>query len=384
MALEGSLQDFGLAEILQLIYHQKKTGILTMRNSSSEASVMFEKGLVVKADISNSEGLDKIGEVLLRSGKISEDQLKQALITQGRINEKIGVILVTMGALLTEDLIKALGLHVREAVLSLFKWKEGRYSFEPSEISYQREYWLPINTEFLIMDGVRRIDEWPYIAKTIPNLDLIFEKNPQYSDNIRVVKTGDGSVEEANGESSQEGGIQVTHDEMNVYNLVDGRQDVRNLVEVANLGEFETCKALSNLLTSGLILQKFDSEPQLDEGEKIKDVVHALPRNRGRHLVSGIIIVACLLFWVFSLDRLSGTITQLKGIAQLYEELGKPNLLNRLRFSILTYFYRNHHLPDSLEALIRNGYMGPDSAKGLRGSGVIYEPDNEGGRFILR
>ena len=36
MALEGSLKDFGLADIFQLIYVQKKTGTLKMKNASKD------------------------------------------------------------------------------------------------------------------------------------------------------------------------------------------------------------------------------------------------------------------------------------------------------------------------------------------------------------
>jgi Domain of unknown function (DUF4388) len=384
MALEGSLKDFGLSDILQLIYHQKKTGTLIMRNSLSEASVIFDKGLIVTADISNTQGLDKIGEVLLRSGKITEDQLKQALITQRSTNDKIGVILVAMGAVLTEDLIKALGFQTREAVLSLFKWKEGRYSFEPSDISYQREYWLPINTEYLIMEGVRRIDEWPYIVKTIPSLDLVFEKNPQNSNKITVVTGADGTTESLNEESSQEVGIQITRDETNLYNLIDGQQDVRTLIEVANLGEFETCKALSNLLTSGLILQKTVSELSIAQEVDRKPVDVAISRNRGRQLINGSIILACFLFWGLNLDRLAGTLAQSNKIAESYTGMTKTNLLNRMSFSVETYYYQKEHLPESLESLVQDGYTSADSVKLLSGIGVKYEPDNERGTFILR
>lgn len=402
MALEGSLQDFGLADILQLIYHQKKTGTLTMKNSSAEGTVLFENGLVVMADISNTEGLDKIGEVLLRSGKIVEDQLKQALITQRRTKEKIGVILVTMGAISTEDLIKALGLHAKEAVLSLFKWKEGRYIFELSDISYHREYWLPINTEYLVMEGVRRIDEWPNIEKKIPHLDLVFEKNKKKSDKISVARTGEESSEAMPEGSNGEEGFRITQEEMIVYNLVDGRKDVRHMVEVANIGEFETCKALSNLLTAGLIFKKPFVEPQRAEGEKIEEIGQAIDRKTGGRLISGFIITACLLFWGSGLDQLIEGLQQPKEVMVFYHQLESFNKVKRVGFSIMTYFFRYNRLPESLEVLIRGYSQAPgDFARerafrhralesaaaswnaGLSGRDVLYEPNNEMGTFVI-
>ena len=308
MALEGSLKDFGLADIFQLIYIQKKTGTLKMKNASREAKVLFENGLIVTADSSNQEGMNKIGEVLLRSGHISQDQLKDALVTQRQTNEKVGVILVEAGAVAKEDLKKALGLHVKEAVFSLFQWKEGRYSFEPSDISYQRDYWSPINTEFLIMEGVRRIDEWPYIEKKVPSLDLVFETIKENTDQVRVAKSEEESLDEMFGESKKEEGIQITQEEMTVYKLIDGQQDVRQLIEVANLGEFETCKALSNLLTAGLIVQKSSVVPQKAETKKVGGARRVLPRLTVRQVMSGVVILACLAFLGYSTGKLIKTV----------------------------------------------------------------------------
>ena len=52
MALEGTIRDFGLADIFQLIGLQKKTGVLTVRGEAGNlVTVSFEKGTVVFADI---------------------------------------------------------------------------------------------------------------------------------------------------------------------------------------------------------------------------------------------------------------------------------------------------------------------------------------------
>jgi hypothetical protein len=290
MALEGSLKDFGLADIFQLIYLQKKTGILTMKNDSAEAKVLFENGLVVKAETSNLEGLNKIGQILARSNKITEEQLKEALSNQGKSKNKLGEILIEMGAIQKEDLVKALGIHVREAVLNLFKWKEGRYSFEPSEISIERDYWIPLNTEFLIMEGVRRIDEWPFIEKKIPNLEIIFEKNNEIPEGLRIVKAEEDPTINMVTENESDKGIRITQEEKNLFDLVDGQKDVRQLIEIGNMGEFETCKTLSNLLTAGLIIQKFAIEQPKMESEKPITLNVRVPWINTRQLVSGLFI----------------------------------------------------------------------------------------------
>ncbi|HLG25575.1 MAG TPA: DUF4388 domain-containing protein [Candidatus Gracilibacteria bacterium] len=383
MALEGSLKDFGLADIFQLIYVQKKTGSLTMKNASTEARVLFENGLVVSADTAQLEGLNKIGEVLLRSGKISEDQLKEALLTQRRTKEKIGIILVEMGAIAKDDLIKALGLHVKEAVFSLFQWKEGRYSFEPADISYQRDYWLPINTEFLIMEGVRRIDEWPYIEKKIPSLCLIFEKVKGNEDKVKIAKSEEDSLDEMFGDPKKEDGIHISQEEMTVFNLVNGQQDVRHLIETSNLGEFETCKALSNLLTAELIAQSAISETEGVHSQPPVKAHFRWPILTLRHFISAAFIISCISLFGFASNRFIATARQAGEMAEIYHNLKTSNLINQVSYTLISVYYRNKTLPDSLKSMNQNGSVPSGLETALKDGEVLYEPDDNGGLFRL-
>ena len=56
MALEGTIKDFGLPDIFQLIGLQRKTGLLTLKNEKENVTVTFENGMVVMAD-SNTKRL---------------------------------------------------------------------------------------------------------------------------------------------------------------------------------------------------------------------------------------------------------------------------------------------------------------------------------------
>jgi hypothetical protein len=46
MALEGLLQEFGLADILQLIYFQKKTGVLNIVGKLDNIDLGFVDGFI--------------------------------------------------------------------------------------------------------------------------------------------------------------------------------------------------------------------------------------------------------------------------------------------------------------------------------------------------
>jgi len=58
MALEGTLKDFSLTEIFQLLSYQQKSGVLTIKTNEEEIRVTFLKGAITSAD-SDTSPLDQ-------------------------------------------------------------------------------------------------------------------------------------------------------------------------------------------------------------------------------------------------------------------------------------------------------------------------------------
>src|SRR5437870_11593907 len=94
MALEGSIKDFSLADIFQLIGIQRKTGVLTLQRKDEEVNVSFLNGLVVNADSRSKRLDDRLGTVLVKTGRLSPESLKKALKLQKDTLKKVGHILV--------------------------------------------------------------------------------------------------------------------------------------------------------------------------------------------------------------------------------------------------------------------------------------------------
>src|ERR1035437_2218908 len=71
MALEGTLRDFSLADILQLISLQHKTGLLTVRGSADTVTLGFLDGMMVSAE-SSAQRLDtRLGTVLVKTRRLT-------------------------------------------------------------------------------------------------------------------------------------------------------------------------------------------------------------------------------------------------------------------------------------------------------------------------
>ena len=49
VGLSGNLQDFGLADVFQLIGQQRKTGVLELSSRKLRVQIVFDRGAVVSA-----------------------------------------------------------------------------------------------------------------------------------------------------------------------------------------------------------------------------------------------------------------------------------------------------------------------------------------------
>jgi hypothetical protein len=262
MALEGTLRDFSLADIFQLIGLQRKTGVLTLRGKDDTVTVTFLDGKVVGADSLNRRLENRLGSVLMKSGTLTQDQLSRALEIQRETLQRLGFILTHYGIISADSLKQAIQLQILQIVYRLFRWKDGDYHFsQETTIEYDRDNVVPITAESILMEGARMIDEWPIIEKRIRSYDQVFRK--KLTDQEIVVVGADEADEiDFDGEASHVrrrrpalagDKIRISREEKAIYDLVDGTMTVGDIVEVSRLAEFDANKSLYELLTRDLI-----------------------------------------------------------------------------------------------------------------------------------
>ena len=70
MALEGTLRDFSLADIFQLIGLQRKTGVLIVEGEDDTVTISFLGGQVVAAESAVRRLENRLGNLLLRAGYV--------------------------------------------------------------------------------------------------------------------------------------------------------------------------------------------------------------------------------------------------------------------------------------------------------------------------
>jgi tetratricopeptide (TPR) repeat protein len=229
VAIKGSLKEASLADVLQLLALGRKTGCLTVTDRTNLGYVYFDSGQISYASIVNR--LDRLGDILLKSGRITTEQLQDGIGRQSRQREqRLGEILVSQGAISPDELGHFMRMQIEEAVYTLFTWNQGTFTFEADVVPGERDFQVRISPQSLLLEGARRVDEWSLIEKKIPSFDLIFALDRERLDSSDV---------------------RLTPEQRRLVPLVDGQRSASQLVEESGLVQFEVGKALYGLVAAG-------------------------------------------------------------------------------------------------------------------------------------
>lgn len=229
--LEGDLSRIALPDVLGFVSMVRGTGRLVMRNENLERTMVWKDGEIVFAQSNSPE--HSLGLFLLRNGKITQEQYEES---RQKISPTMrhGKVLVQMGAISPKDLWWGVKNQALEIIYSLFNWDSGRFSFyESTEDLTSEKIVLQLNASTIIMEGVRRIDETARIREKITGPELVFAKVGGVAPDFDELDMNEAEIE--------------------IYNNIDGRLSVRDLIGKSELTEFEVTRILFQLLSARLI-----------------------------------------------------------------------------------------------------------------------------------
>jgi len=228
MALEGSIKDFGVADILQLISQQQKTGILLVERQDASSEVYFSNGEITETR--SGRQMARLEEILVKGNLISPENLKSAAERQKETFEYLGQILLKDG-LITKDVLEHIIVtQIYETFYDILQWREGKYRFITQNIKVDSTLTTVPRLESILLDVLRMIDEWPDIKSIIRSFSMVFARVPEHT---------------------QEG---LDADELLVYSLIDDKKTVQEIIDGCILGKFAACKILVGLLEHGYIM----------------------------------------------------------------------------------------------------------------------------------
>ena len=225
----GRLADHEFAELVHEVHGRRWTGLLTLNHMGVERSVRIQEGRLVFASSSSAD--DRLGELLLRRGRITLDQYVEA--GRGvRKGKRLGTVLVEMGALDARELVKVVVDHTQEIIYGAFQWTEGLYHFtetpDPAEPIVLR-----LSTPDIILEGIRRIDRWSRIERAVGTLETRYERAEGYEALLKQMT--------------------LSPDKLAILTTLIGVQDLGTICRRSAIPHFEVCRTLWAFRVIGVV-----------------------------------------------------------------------------------------------------------------------------------
>lgn len=357
MALQGDIKDFSVVDILQLLYQQQKSGILTISEKDNQVEVLFDRGQIVSANIKRRTEQENLGEMLVKANLISRKQLANALETQKETLRKLGDILIESGFISIVDLRHFLKLQTHETIFKLLSWKRGNYYFNQRLINYDKKAIEPINTEHFLMDSLRMIDELPDLKKRIYSYNLVLEKMPGADEEIGIwrvqeqTEVSDEHAMFAEEKKPNRNEKVITVEEQKVFHLVDGTKTVKDIINIGRLGEFETIKALGSLMEKQLIDISFEVEEQKDVAAPV-----SIQTTLFKGVFFGIFFILIVILF-FSYPRIVSNFSIATETRESFNLSQTMAIKDTITYPLSTFYLLNGRYPDDLDELSSSGYL---------------------------
>jgi len=233
MPIEGSLREFALHDIFQLLHLSRKTGELRVLREPSgmRGAVIFNGGAVVDADVDGNT--PRLGYMLLNAGKITKTDLSRAdEIRSFDTNRSWTEVFQSLGVVEPADLEKYSKFQVEEFIYEILDWQDGHFSFGERTVGEAEcVTWIPV--ESLLMEGARRADELSALPTIIDS--------PHAVPRLSEPEGSDGEI------------LDLSPEEWEVIGQIDGVADVKSLAWTLGRSEFDVSKVISMLAQKGLI-----------------------------------------------------------------------------------------------------------------------------------
>ncbi len=226
MSLQGQIEEMGLGAVIQTLSLNHYRGTLRIETEDAGSQFFFiSEGEIVLVRQVAREPV-RLGDLLIRAGKISEADLEEALSQQKELGLRLGEALVHLGKTTQAEIEAAVRHKFEEEFLDLFLLDRGHFEFifglTPEALFGPEEKLerVTLSTSGLMMEAMRRLDEWQGMIQGLGSFDTIYRNR---------VSTISAEVTEYQFENVN----LPASARSRIYELLDGTRSLREVIGLA-------------------------------------------------------------------------------------------------------------------------------------------------------
>lgn len=213
-----------LPDIFNFLHMAQLEGTLEVLGGTTRRTLYFKRGQVISAASSLAE--DRLGALLVRFGLVTEEQLVAAA-KEATPQRRLGQVLVESGLMTSHDLFEGVKRQAEEIFFAVLLARDGVFYFSRPRGDEQLPAKVQLDTQALLLDGLRRMDEMSYFRAKIQSSAVV------------LVARQDAPAAAAEGAAGQ------------LLQHVDGHKSLAELARLTHLGEFAATKAAYELVQTG-------------------------------------------------------------------------------------------------------------------------------------
>ena len=226
MGVSGNLKSMLPGDLLQWLSLGQKTGTLVVARRAVEKKIFFKQGRVISS--ASNDPREYLGQFLMSHGFLNEEELRKAMEVQQQSGILLGKILVTIGLIEEKDLQRLMRIKAEEEIYDIFLWEDGEFHFVDDELPQMQMIPLKIDVTGIIMEGTRRVDEWPRVREVVEHDGVvpIMEKPVEPAADLE----------------------EVQH---TVVKAIDGKRNIAQIMLESRAPSFVVCSTVYQLVREG-------------------------------------------------------------------------------------------------------------------------------------
>jgi DNA-binding response OmpR family regulator len=259
VALTGDIEIIPIGAALQLLQIEAQSGLLMVTDGKTVVTIAMRSGLIDLVQARGAGSEFRLGRYFVEHGLVTPEDIDRLLRdntptappppqdsgarpppreespTSSR--KLLGDLLVDSGRVTRDQLREALARQSSELVYEILRWPRGRFEFlrEPvPALAESAQLGLPVAS--VVMEGFRRVDEWRLVEAGLGSFDSVLQRDGVAVDAVGLERLAKG--------------------EQRLLEMVDGERTVREIIEQSHMSSFDACKVLFQLLEARLVRRR--------------------------------------------------------------------------------------------------------------------------------
>jgi CheY-like chemotaxis protein len=268
--LSGDLQSLPIGAVLQMLQVERQTGVLEITKpatprsetsairawqsvaqsrplpAGSEVLITWRNGLV---DLVQSRGAGdefRLGRYFVEEALVTPPEIDAILLRRdsepppgGKVRPRrlLGDMLLEAQRISEEQLRVALVRQASELIYELLRWQKGRFEFRRQPASAQADRAkLSLPVASVVMEGFRRVDEWRVLEASLGNFESILQRDPMAIEALGLER--------------------LSRAERSVLDTIDGERTLREVIVASHMSSFDACRILAQLLEARVVRRR--------------------------------------------------------------------------------------------------------------------------------